>query len=447
MRLPLLLTLLLAAGTARAEGDPVERTRLLRELASEAEVVRERAAARLESSEGLAADDVARALRAAPPRAQPGILRLAAARKMQDLVPQIAAAAAGPDAMTAQAALRALVTLGGDAVAAGRAALAGAEDLDAVQRRGRTRHLDALDAQKRVEHEVLSRWRRKGGSYRGRYAALADLGWEVQPVLLAMLLDIPLEDQFLVVPTTGDADADRTHRQIALRELARSTRRGYRTFDPLPTTIESDELFDLAWQALADVADMALVGEILEEVHAELLHSHRSAGWRARQWEDAFAFDLEVVLAARGAPERLEERRREVEREVQLARLRTRRPEGESASDAWHFYSTRLSELAGVLHQLGRFDESAKRYEEVLRIGRMLTGKESAIAGYNRACALARGGRVDDAIAALARALDPEIASGSEDLTHEWVTEDADLASLRDDPRFEVVLRARFGPR
>jgi len=71
--------------------------------------------------------------------------------------------------------------------------------------------------------------------------------------------------------------------------------------------------------------------------------------------------------------------------------------------------------------------------------------KEPAIAGYNRACALACVGRVDEAFEQLDRALDRDVSAGGEDLTREWVTEDGDLEAIRDDPRFAALIKKRFG--
>lgn len=451
-RLSIAVALSLAGfgGAVPAHGDgdapaAPEHLRLLDDLGSEAATVRERAGARLEFAADLRACDVAAALRSAPAPARPELVRLAAVRGMRELVPEIVAVAAGADVVAADAALRAVVALGPDATVAAAAAL-DASDLSPQVRASRRRQLAAFDAQRRVEREVLGRWRRKGGSYRGRYADLGRLGFEVQPVLLAMLLDVPLEAQFLAVPTTGEPELDRARRTAALLDLARSPRRGYRTFDPLPTSIEPEEVFDLAAQALADVADLSLLGEILDAIHGELLETHQRAGWRPRQFEDAYARDIEVILASRGAPARLEERRADLERRALDARRRLRRVGPDEAADEWHYYSTRVSELASVLHQLGKYDEASERYEEVVKIGSRLGGSEPAISNYNRACALARAGRRDEALTALARALDPAVSSGFEDLTREWVLEDGDLESLRDDPRFEAALAVRFGP-
>jgi len=101
--------------------------------------------------------------------------------------------------------------------------------------------------------------------------------------------------------------------------------------------------------------------------------------------------------------------------------------------------------LGGVLHQLGRYDAAAAQYKEVIDIIRRLTEREPSIGGYNRACALARAGRRAEAIAQLARAMDPEFSSGTEDLTREWVTEDGDLQVLHGDPKFDAIVKRRFG--
>jgi hypothetical protein len=57
--------------------------------------------------------------------------------------------------------------------------------------------------------------------------------------------------------------------------------------------------------------------------------------------------------------------------------------------------------------------------------------------GYNLACAYTRGGRLEEAIAALGRAIEAGFADAK------LLAEDADLAPLRSDPRFaELVARA-----
>lgn len=436
------------AGVARPDAaDDAVRATLLRDLSSEAAAVRDRASERLITLDGLTLDEVRASLRAAAPRAVPALVQLATTRQMVALVPELAALAAGPDAPAAEAAVRALVAFGEDAVAAGRAALEGARapGLSTRDRDARITHLAALDVQARVEKDVLARWRRKGGSYRGRYEALRVHGWGAQPVLLAMLLDIPLEDQFVVVPTRSDPELDAALRERAIAELASSRRRGYRSFAPLPPTIEPDELLDLAQQALVDVGDLSVLGPVLDAVHQELVVADMAAGWRPRPFEDAFALDLEVIFAARGDPAKLRRRRSGYEHRVNGLRRRMSLLDPEQAADDFSYFASRLDELAAVSHQLDDFDGAAARYAEAIEVRRRLTGLVSSISSYNRACSLARGGRTEEAIDALEAALDPDTSTGSQDLTQEWVMEDGDLASLHDDPRFRALMKRHFG--
>lgn len=434
--------LAVAAIPAHAGGpEPPLAERLVAELSSESASVREHAAGRLAALADLDAGLLAEALRTAPARARPQILLVAAQRGAAAVIPAAAELAAARDAVSAEAALRTLVSLGPDGVAAAEAALADAADggVSARTRSARLLHLRALDAQRRVERDVLSRWRRKGGSYRGRYAPLAAHGWDAQPVLLAMLLDVPLEDHLVVVPPSGDADLDAARRMSALSEIASSRRRGYRTFDALPATIDQDELFELANQALADVADLELMGDVLEGVHAGLAAAADTGFFVLRPFEDGFANDIECILAARGRPALLDERRRRLQADLQRSRRLLPTPE------ARQFVAQKIDRVAAVLHQLGRYAEAAARYEEASDIVEEMTGRVPSVTAYNRACALARDGRKEDALEILAKALDPERSSGSEDLTREWVTEDGDLASLHDDPRFAKIVEARFG--
>jgi tetratricopeptide (TPR) repeat protein len=264
-------------------------------------------------------------------------------------------------------------------------------------------------------------------------------------VLLAMLLDVPLSDHHIVLPDTTDEYELRALRMSALADIARSDRRGYRTFDPLPVQIEQEELFDLAVQALKDVGDLDLVGDILERVAEDLEAVDELYGWRLRPWEENFYREIDVSLFARGRPERLVRHKERCQERVEnsMAWL-SRAEEVGKGADQKQQINNALSEYASVLHQLHEYDEAAACFAQVLKYSKELSGKESAIAGYNRACALNRGGRKDEALRQLDRSLDRSWSSGTEDLTREWVTEDGDLASLHDDPRYKAIIQRRF---
>lgn len=429
----LVLLVLLLVGPMAAAESAAPRESLLQALSAETVDARDDAQARLERAEGLTQDEVRAALGAADRRARPHLFRVAAARGMQGLAPDIAKHLTAPDPVTSDAAARALVSLGDEAVAKGREALSAEKGPEADAART---HLEALFLQRMVEHEVLSRWRRKGGTYEGRYSGLSALGWPVQPILLAMLLDIPLRDHHIVLRAAESPGEELALKLGALHDIYNSDRRGYRTFEPLPARNEPDDLFELAYQALKDVGDVNLMGSILADVSEELKRS-ANRRFRPRAFEKIYYQKIDEILFSRGRPMRLKRNLEECLNEVERARnwARTGRPE------ASEMLSTRLADYAGVLHQMHRFAEAARVYEEIIGIGIELGGKVPAIAGYNRACAFAKAGRKDEALAQLEQALDPELASGFEDLTKEWVTEDGDLESLHDDPRFEALIR------
>jgi tetratricopeptide (TPR) repeat protein len=432
---------LVCAAPALADGAAASREQWFRELGAEALAQRDDAARSLEKDDGLTEADVRAVLRTAPRLARPHLLRLAAVRGMKGLVPDIAALLCAEDPLVTDAAARALVSLGDDAAAAGIASLAGAADPDAAAVRT---HLTALAAQHMIEREVVGKWRRKGGTYSGRFNVLAKYGWPVQPVLLAMLLDVPICDHQIVLPDTDDKEVLDAAKREALADIERSDRRGYRTFDPLPVKIEQEELYELAVQALKDVADLDLMGDILERTSENLEAVDELHGWRLRPWEEGFYRDIDVVLSERGRPERLlrfTARCRE-RVENQMAWL-SRAEEVGKGADQKQQISQALQDYASALHQLHRYDDAAACFAQVIRFGRE-QGKEPAIPGYNRACALNRGGRKDEALRQLDRALDRERSAGAEDLTKDWVTEDGDLESLHDDPRFQAIIKRRF---
>jgi tetratricopeptide (TPR) repeat protein len=436
------ILLLALAASALADGSASPREALLRSLDDETAAVREDACRTLERTADLTEAEVRAALATAGRRTKPYLLRVAASRGLTGLVPEAVAALSSEDPVVTDAAVRALVRFGDDAVASGLELLEKSKDEGALPVAS---HQRALTAQRTVERQVVAGWRRKGGQYLGRYKGLANLGWPVQPVLLAMLLDVPLSDRHLDVPALADPAALKEARRAALMDLATSTRRGYRTFEPLPPHIEEDELFDLAAQALKDVGDVDLMGDILEAVASALAMKHESAPFRLRQWEKAYYVEIDTILFNRDRPERLLNDVAEAESQARQSRAWLERGGAARRADQMHILSSDLSDWAGLLHQIREYDEAASVWTEVIRIGRELSDKDPAIAGYNRACALARGGRLDEAMKQLARALDRGISSGTEDLTREWVAEDGDLIPLHDDPRWAALMKRHFG--
>jgi len=441
--------LLLSAAAAFADGAPVSHERLFRDLGAEAVADREEAARSLEKAEELTQAEVRAALRTAPRVARPHLLRLAAARGMKGLVPDIVVSLRSDDPVVTDAAARALVSLGDDAAATGILALASAKGDAAASVRT---HLAALTSQRMVERAVLGKWRRKGGTYEHRFDGLVEYGWPVQPVLLAMLLDVPLADRHIVLPRTDDPDDLRRAKQEALADIERSARRGYRTFESVPVQIERDELFDLAVQALKDVADLDLVGDILEHVSENLETVDELHGWRLRRFEETYYRDIDVALFARGRPERLERYTERCRDQVENAMAwMTRANQVGRGAEQTQLLVQALQDYASALHQLHKYDEAAACFAQIIRLMRDQGNdrendkpKEPAIAGYNRACALNRGGRKDEALRQLDRALDRDRSVGWEDLTRDWVTEDGDLESLHSDPRFQAIIKRRF---
>jgi hypothetical protein len=365
---------------------------------------------------------------------------------MTEFVPQIAASLVPGDPRESDAAARALVSLGDDAVAAGRAALAASKEPEAATV---LLHLEALAVRRTVEREVFARWRRKGGTYQGRFNDLAKLGWPVQPVLLGMLLDVPLTDRQIVLPATTDAATERSTKLAALTDIYVSNRRGYRTFDPLPPQVEQEEVFDLASQALRDLGDLKLMGNILETVAGGLENAERMNPRQLRQWNKSFYTSIDVILFERGRPRRLRETAASQQRDLAVARSFSR---GSDDPDRLGYLATKLEDYASTLHQMHQYDAAADLFAEAITIMKELGGKEPAIYGYNRACALARSAALSgdarkktEAIEQLSRSLDRDQSTGFEDLTREWVVEDGDLESLHDDPRFAEVIKKRFG--
>jgi tetratricopeptide (TPR) repeat protein len=436
----LLMATLLGAVPARAaeerQADSPDVPALLRRLDAEALAAREAAFERLFRAETVTPDVVRRALASAGTRARPLLLELSARRGLGTLVPEVVEASLDDDPITVEAALRALVLLGPDAVAKGLTALR-ANHAEHRAARAAVRLL-ALARQREVELALTSKWRRKAGSYRGRYSELEGRGWYVQAVLMAMLLDVPLEDRFVVVDDEDDKRKGPFAARDAIRQINESTRRGYRTFEPLPPHILDDDLFEMAQQALRDVADMDLVGDVLEMVASDLLRAHDRAPFQLRPFEKHFAEEIASVLYVRGRKRLLEAEEQRLLLSINSLRKRLGRP---GAADwALPEWVREANELAATLHAMERFEEAAKWFQQVNEGKKRLGGEASAIVAYNRACSLALAGKSDDALAQL----DAALALGTSDLTREWVTEDGDLRSLHADPRFEAILVKHF---
>lgn len=93
-----------------------------------------------------------------------------------------------------------------------------------------------------------------------------------------------------------------------------------------------------------------------------------------------------------------------------------------------------LGQLAWAQLHLGRNAEAARSYERAFELGIPPGRSTRGVAWYNLACAYARLGEVDRAIAALEEAFNEGM---NERRTYE---QDSDLASLRSNPRFRALM-------
>ena len=410
---PFVLALLAAAalGTSvphataeqQATGDPIS------ELGSDIQRVRERAVRRLRTRGELDPDALRAGLRRLPSDGRALLLDVVGTRGVAELVPDTARALLDPDPVVWGAAARALVRLGDDAVERGARLLDGprvgagedgaaggsaaaAAGLSEAQVALRHRRVRALRVQRVVESELMGRWMRKGGRYDGRFAVLGRHGWDAQPVLLAMLLDVPLEDRFVVLPELPEGPGLRLAQLDALVAVASSPRRGYRTFEELPLEVDEEELFQLATQALTDVADIELMGDLLDHVAEILMRAHERAGWQLRPVEKGYAEAIEEILAARGRPERLERRVRELELSARRLKTWADRASAMRRADMLQRYTTELADLAHAQYRMRRYDDAAATYAESIEITASIAGTPSPVTVYNRSCALAMGG-------------------------------------------------------
>lgn len=89
-----------------------------------------------------------------------------------------------------------------------------------------------------------------------------------------------------------------------------------------------------------------------------------------------------------------------------------------------------LAELGQVLTRLGHYDRGLEVDRQLVRLV-----PDNPTVHYNLACSLARVTRPDEALDALEWAVELGYADGS------YMRADEDLASLRDEERFRVLLR------
>lgn len=433
----LLLTLVVGtAGAVPASAAGDEPARLVDRLDSPSSHVRESARRELLEQERLPLDELRARLREGSTSARVAVARLLGERGATEAAEELVEAALAGDEELADASVRALVRAGDEAVELLRKRLTDEPSSVFVARR-----LELLVAQRKVETAVLSRWQRKMGSYAGQFSDLAELGWPVQPILLAMLLDVPLEDRFVVLPETDDPGERAAAEVGAVLAIRFSPRRGYRTFDPLPVEVEAEDLFRLAVLALGDVADVDVLGPILEDVARSLQAHDDSMGFRVRPFERYFAESIEQLLSQRGRHDLLDRRIQDLRRRERSARLWAGQRGGRRNGDSLSLWATTLRDLASALHRRRHYDAAAEAYQQAVDISVELTGEVPAIDGYNRACALACGGRIDEALEQLEAALE----TSTDDLPYEWVTEDGDLRSLHGEPEFDRILRRFYG--
>ncbi len=102
---------------------------------------------------------------------------------------------------------------------------------------------------------------------------------------------------------------------------------------------------------------------------------------------------------------------------------------------AGHWYGSQLYGDLGLAQlMLGRNEEAVRSYEESIRLGLPPGANTAGIAHFNLACGYTRLGRVDDALAALEKSVSERFGTRA---TYEG---DADLAPLREDERFAMLL-------
>lgn len=94
--------------------------------------------------------------------------------------------------------------------------------------------------------------------------------------------------------------------------------------------------------------------------------------------------------------------------------------------------SLTLGQLGYAELSLNRNEDSVRHYEQAFAVGIPAGRTTRGVASYNLACGYARLGRKQDALEALARAVDEGFGQGMAD--------DSDFASLRTEPRFQELV-------
>ncbi len=116
----------------------------------------------------------------------------------------------------------------------------------------------------------------------------------------------------------------------------------------------------------------------------------------------------------------------------------SRQPKKDPAFDIAFYESVhrRVPDYIDVIELLGGLYTKAGRIADGLRMDRKLVRlqPENATAHYNLACSLALSRRRLDAL----RSLQKAVSLGYQD--HDWMQQDPDLESLKDNPEFQKLL-------
>lgn len=98
--------------------------------------------------------------------------------------------------------------------------------------------------------------------------------------------------------------------------------------------------------------------------------------------------------------------------------------------------SVRLPDDTEVMHALADLYTKNGRFHEGLEMDLELSRRDAKdpLVWYNLGCSFALTGQNDEAFEALTKAVEIGYAD------YDWMKQDSDLSSLRDDPRFESLL-------